>query len=171
MRAALRSCAVAKNPDPALSLTTSRDVTRTLDDWSTMFQLCLVVLPARTEATAYVPAALRIFATFNDSDCNCAFVITGPAELARRILGDVGDRELTFVDPDGALVASLGLERLPALVHLRQDTSVGATAEGWDPSEWQKAVREIAKIMAWTVPEVAGNGDPPRGTDWPVAAA
>ncbi len=162
---------MAKNPDPALSLTTSRDVTRTLDDWSTMFQLCLVVLPARTEAAAYVPAALRIFATFGDSDCNCAFVVTGPAELARRILGDVEAQELTFVDPDSALVDSLGLQRLPALVHLRQDTSVGATAEGWDPSEWQRAVREIAKVMAWTVPEVAGSGDPPRGTDWPVAAA
>jgi hypothetical protein len=29
----------------------------------------------------------------------------------------------------------------------------------------------MAKAMAWTVPEVAGTGDPPRGTDWPVAAA
>jgi hypothetical protein len=161
---------VAKNPDPALMLSSSKGVTRSLDDWSTMFQLCLVVLPARAEATVYLPVAERIFATFGDSDCNCAYVVPASAEVARRLLGpDV--RELTFVDPDGALVASLGLERLPALVHLRQDTTVGAVAEGWNPAEWQRAVREIAKAMAWTVPEVAGSGDPPAGTDWPVVAA
>ena len=162
---------MAKNPDPSLSLSTTRGVTRSLDDWSTMFQLCLVILPARAEAAAYVPVALRIFATFGDSDCNCALVVAGPAEVARRMLGEVEQRELTFADPDGALVSGLGLERLPALVHLRQDTTVGAVAEGWDPTDWQRAVREIAKAMAWTVPEVAGGGDPPRGTDWPVAAA
>jgi len=136
-----------------------------------MFQLCLVVLPARPEAMAYLPVARRIFATFGDSDCNCAFVVAGEPEVARRMLGAVEHEELVFADPDGALVGSLGLERLPALVHLRQDTTVGASAEGWNPTEWQRAVRELAKLMAWTVPEIAGQGDPPRGTDWPVAAA
>jgi hypothetical protein len=161
---------VAKNPDPSLTLTTTKGVVRTLDDWTTMFQLCLVVLPARAEATAYLPAARRIFATFGDSDCNCAFVIAGEAEIARRMLGSETTRELVFADPDGALVASLGLERLPALVQIRQDTSLGASAEGWDPAVWQRTVRAIAKAMAWTVPEVSGPDDPPRGMDWPVAA-
>lgn len=162
---------MAKNPDPTLTLTTTRGVARTLDDWTTMFQLCLVVLPARAEATAYLPVARRIFATFGDSDCNCAFVVTGEAEIARRMLGTAEATQLVFADADGALVASLGLERLPALVHLRQDTTLGASAEGWDPVAWQRAVRQIAKVMAWTAPEVAGPGDPPRGTDWPVAVA
>jgi len=160
---------VAKNPDPSLTLTTTKGVARTIDDWTTMFQLCLVVLPARAEATAFLPVARRIFATFGDSDCNCAYVVTGEAEIARRMLGAETARELVFADPDGALVASLGLERLPALVQLRQDTSLGACAEGWDPPDWQRAVRELAKSMAWTVPEVSGSGDPPRGLDWPVA--
>ena len=31
-----------KNPDPNLKLTSTKGVTRTLDDWSTMFHLCLV---------------------------------------------------------------------------------------------------------------------------------
>ncbi len=160
-----------KNPDPTLTLMSSTGVERTLDDWSTMFQLCLVVLPGRSEASAYLPIARRIFATFGDSDCTCAYVVVGSAEVARRVLGDDEARQLTFVDPDGALVGGLGLERLPAFVYLRQDTSVGAAAEGWDPSEWQRAVRDMAKATAWTVPEVAGAGDPPRGADWPVAAA
>jgi hypothetical protein len=160
---------VAKNPDPSIPLTTTRGVTRTLDDWTTMFQLGLVVLPARTEASAYLPVARRIFATFGDSDCNCAFLVTGAAAIARRMLGPLEARELVFVDPDLALVGSLGLERLPALVQLRQDCSVGATAEGSDLTQWQRAVRDLAKDMAWTVPEVSGPDDPPRGLDWPVA--
>ena len=35
---------MAKNPDPNLKLTSTKGVTRTLDDWSTMFHLCLVIL-------------------------------------------------------------------------------------------------------------------------------
>jgi hypothetical protein len=154
-----------------LELTTSRGVTRTLDDWSTMFQLCLIVLPARSEAAAWIPVAQRIFATFGDSDCRCAFVVTGGAEVARRLLGQAERDDMTFIDPDQALVTSLGLERLPAFVHLRQDTSVATAAEGWNPEEWQGVVREIARAMAWTYPEVTGPNTPPRAEGWPLAIA
>ena len=160
-----------KNPDPTLTIASTAGVERTLDDLTTMFQLCLVVLPGRAEANRYLPVARRIFATFGDSDATCAFLVTGSDEVARRILGADEARWRTFVDPDNAVVDSLGLERLPALVHLQQDTSIGAVAEGWDATAWQRAVREIGKSLAWTVPEVAGRGDPPKGTDWPVAAA
>jgi hypothetical protein len=162
---------VAKNPDPSLSLTTTQGVTRTLDDWSTMFQLCLVVLPARTEAVGWIPVARRIFATFGDTDCTCAFLVTGSPEVARRILGDTERSVMTFVDPSHELVGSLGLAQLPAFVHLRQDTTLASVAEGWEPHEWQRVAREVAKAMAWTVPEVTGDGDPPRGASWPVVAA
>jgi len=154
-----------------LELTTSRGVTRTLDDWSTMFQLCLIVLPARAEAAAWIPVAHRIFATFGDSDCRCAFVVTGGAEVARRLLGQAERDDTTFIDPDQALVTSLGLERLPAFVHLRQDTSVATAAEGWNPEEWQGVAREIARAMAWTYPEITGPNTPPRAEGWPLAIA
>ena len=49
------------------------------------------------------------------------------------MLGDAADEALVFVDPDRTLIESLGLERLPAFVHLRQDTTLVAAAEGWDP--------------------------------------
>jgi len=162
---------VAKNPDPMLELTTSSGVTRTLDDWSTMFQLCLIVLPARHEAAAWIPVAQRIFATFGDSDCRCAFVVTGSADVTRRVLGQAERDDVTFIDPDQALVTSLGLERLPAFVHLRQDTTVAAAAEGWNPAEWQVVAREIAKAMAWTYPELTGPNIPPRTEGWPLAVA
>jgi hypothetical protein len=151
---------VAKNPDPTLELITSKGVSRTLDDWSTMFQLCLVILPDRPEAAEWIPVARRIFGVLGDSDCRTAYVVTGTAQIAQRILGDEEDRQATFLDPDRTLVGSLGLEHLPAFVFLRQDTTVGASTEGWDPAEWQNVAREISKAMAWSVPDVAPPGEP-----------
>ena len=55
-----------------------------------------------------------------------------------------------------------------AFVHLRQDTSLVAAAEGWDPGEWQRVAKEVGKSMAWSVPDVARAGDPPLGVAWPV---
>src|SRR5262249_37330630 len=126
------------------------------------------ILPPRPEANAFVPIARRIFRTFGDADCRTAFCVVGNEHIARGVLGIAESQYLTFVDPDGAFVGSLGLERLPAFVHVRQDTSVGAVAQGWDPDEWQRVAREIAKAMAWSVPEVAGDGDPPATPGWPV---
>jgi hypothetical protein len=37
---------------------------------------------------------------------------------------------------------------------VRQDTSVGAAAEGWDPAAWQRVTDELAKAMAWSAPEL-----------------
>ena len=103
---------------------------------------------------------MKLLRTFRDADCRTAYCVAGPPEVARRVLADAADEALVFVDPDGALVQSLGLERLPAFVHLRQDTTLVAAAEGWDPREWQRVAREVGKAMAWTVPEVTGPGDP-----------
>ncbi len=151
---------MAKNPDPTLELVTSKGVSRTLDDWSTMFQMCLVILPDRPEASAWIPVARRIFDVLGDSDCRTAYVVTGTASIAQRILGDEETRQATFVDPDRTLVKSLGLEHLPAFVFLRQDTTVGAATEGWDPAEWQDVARAVAKAMAWSMPDVAPPGEP-----------
>ncbi len=162
---------MAKNPDPMLELTTTTGVTRTLDDWTTMFHLCLVVLPARPEAAIYVPIGRRIFATFGDADCNCSFVVAGPVSVADRLLGPVERDALTFVDPDLTLVRSLGLERLPAFVHLIQDTTVLDAAQGWEPREWKRVARAVGDVLAWTVPLVAGPGDPPATRGWAVSEA
>ena len=159
---------MARNPDPTLKLTSSKGVTRTLDDWSTMFHLCLVILPPRPEASVYIPIAERIFQVFGDADCRVAFVVTGNEYVAERILGAAGSKVLTFCDPDKEFVTSLGLQRLPAFVHLRQDTSLVAAAEGWDAAAWQAVAKEVGKAMAWSVPTVAAAGDPPATPGWPV---
>ena len=157
-----------KNPDPSIKLTSSKGQTRTLDDWSTMFHLCLVILPPRPEASVYIPIAERIFQVFGDADCRTAFYVVGNEFIAKGVLGEAENQYLSFCDPDGELATSLGLTHLPAFVHLRQDTSLVAAAEGWDAAEWQKVAKEVGKAMAWSVPTVAGAGDPPPTPGWPV---
>lgn len=154
---------MAKNPDPTLEMSTAAGMTRTIDDWTTMFHLCLVILPDRPEAAQWVPVAQRIFGVLGDSDARTAYVIPSTPAIADRILDGESKRAMVFVDPDRTLINSLGLKHLPALVHIRQDTSIGAVAEGWDPEEWQKVAREVARAMAWSVPEVA-----PPGIDIPA---
>jgi len=159
---------VAKNPDPNLKLVSTKGVSRTLDDWSTMFHLCLVILPPRSEASAYIPIAERIFKVLGDADCRTALCVVGNEFIASNVLGEAESRYLSFIDPDAELVTSLGLTHLPAFVHLRQNTTLVAAAEGWDPAAWQAVAKEVGKSMAWSVPTVAGPGDPPPTPGWPV---
>ncbi len=159
---------MAKNPDPTLPLTSLTGTTRTLDDWTTMFHMVLVVLPDRLEGSQWVPIGERIFATLGDSDAKVAFLVPGPGPMANRLLEHGSGKYSVFLDPDRTLIASLGLERLPALVHLRQNSTLADVAEGWDAQEWQKVTRAIAKAMAWTYPEVARPGDPPATSGWPA---
>jgi hypothetical protein len=162
--------AVAKNPDPTLALSTAAGVTRSLDDWTTMFHLCLVILPDRPEAARFIPIARRIFDVLGDSDARTAFVVPSTAAIAERILGDEHERAMVFLDPDRTLINGLGLEHLPAFVHIRQDTSVGAATEGWNAGEWQKVAKQIAAAMAWSVPDVAPPGStiPATTAGWAV---
>ena len=165
------ACAVvAQNPNPQLQLTSYKGVTRTLDDWATVFNLAIVILPSRPEASSFVPVIERIFATFGDSDVRTIVCVPSTATITRRIVGDAVDKWLVWCDPDAELAASLGLERLPAFVVLRQDTSLVGAAQGWSPSEWQKVADEIARRQHWTSPVVSGRGDPAPTPGWPIAS-
>jgi hypothetical protein len=161
---------VAQNPDPALELTSIAGVTRTLDDWATVFNLAIVLLPARPEAAAWVPVIDRIYATFGDSDARTTVCVAANAAITRRILGDAADRWLTFCDPDQRLSSALGLERLPAFVHLRQDTTLVAAAQGWSVTEWQRLADELAKKEHWTSPRIAAPGNPRPTPGWALSA-
>jgi len=96
--------------------------------------------------------------------------VPSTATITRRIVGDAVDKWLVWCDPDAELAASLGLERLPAFVVLRQDTSLVGAAQGWSPSEWQKVADEIARRQHWTSPVVSGRGDPAPTPGWPIAS-
>jgi len=161
---------VAQNPDPSIELTSITGVTRTLDDWATVFNLAVVLLPARPEAAAWVPVIDRIYATLGDSDVRTTVCVAANVAITRRILGDAATRWLTFCDPDSRLATALGLERLPAFVHLRQDTSLVAAAQGWSATDWQRVADEIAQKEHWTSPIIAAPGNPRPTPGWALTA-
>jgi hypothetical protein len=161
---------VAQNPNPQLTITSYKGVTRTLDDWATVFNLAIVVLPDRPEGSRFIPIIDRIFATFGDSDVRTIVCVPTTAAITKRIIGDAADRWLVWCDAERAFVGSLGLERLPAFVHLRQDTTLVSAAQGWSPTDWQRVADEIAKHEHWTTPIVAGRGDPPPSPGWAISA-
>jgi hypothetical protein len=159
---------MAQNPDPQISITSYAGATRTLDDWATVFNLALIVLPDDPDGASFIPVIDRIFATFGDSDVRTIVCVPSTAAITKRILGDRLEKWLVWCDPDKVLVSSLGLERLPAFVHLRQDTSLVSAAQGWSPTEWQRVADEIAKHEHWTSPIVSGRGDPAPTPGWPA---
>jgi hypothetical protein len=117
-----------------------------------------------------VPIIDRIFATFGDSDVRTIICVPSSPAIAKRIVGPHIDDWLVWCDPERAFVDSLGLERLPAFVHLRQDTTLVNCAQGWSPTEWQKVANEIARHEHWTSPIVSGQGDPSPTPGWPIAS-
>jgi hypothetical protein len=157
---------VAQNPNPQLAITSYKGVTRTLDDWATVFNLAIVILPDRLEGNEFVPVVDRIFATFGDSDVRTIVCVPATPGITKRVLGSALDRWLVWCDPERAFVSALGLERLPAFVHLRQDTTLVNAAQGWSPSEWQRVADEIARHEHWTSPVVAGRNDPSPTPGW-----
>jgi len=167
---ALAFAPVAQNPNPLLPITSYKGVTRTLDDWATVFNILLIVLPGVPEGAAFIPVVDRIFSTFGDSDVRTVVCVPSTKTITKRILGNSVDRWLTWLDPDRALVDSLGLERLPAFLLLRQDTQLVTAVQGWSPTEWQRVASEIARKEHWTTPIVTGKGDPAPTPGWPVAS-
>jgi hypothetical protein len=152
---------VATDPPGDLRLTPLGGEPRALDAWLTTFHLAAVVLDPYTYESAWLlETAGRILEGFRGADCRIAFVVTVGPDGAREFLGPWAERVLTFADPDRDLVKALGLNELPAFVHLRHDRSVAGVAEGWDPPEWRQVASSLAKEMSWSRPHIPEPGDP-----------
>lgn len=135
--------------------------TRTIGEWTTTFQLVTVVLDPFTRESAWIlPTAARFLANFREADCRVAWTVTADDRDAQRFLGPLAEEYLTFADPGRAIVEALDLERLPALVHIRQDLVVVGQAEGWDPPEWERVGQLLGKMMSWSHPQLPAAGDP-----------
>ncbi len=94
---------MAQNPNPQLAITSYTGITRTLDDWATVFNLAIVVLPDRPEGSQFVPVIERIFATFGDSDVRTIVCVPSTPPIAKRIIGNVVNEWLVWCDADRAL--------------------------------------------------------------------
>ena len=134
---------------------------RTISEWLTTFQLLTVVLDPYTHESAWLlPTARRFLAGFSGADCRVAWTVTADERDAKRFLGPLADEFLTFIDPDREFVKAVELERLPALVYIRQDLAIVGQAEGWSPPEWEHIGALVGKVNSWSYPQLPASGDP-----------
>jgi len=153
---------VASNPPPDLVLTPLNGKAKTVEEFLTIFDLCVVVLDPFTDESAWLlETAGRILQTFDQADVRVAWLMAGAtADESRLFLGPWATRIMTFADPDRTAVKALGLERLPALVHIGIDGNVLGADEGWHPAAWRGIANNLAKRMAWLPPVIPEPGDP-----------
>jgi hypothetical protein len=144
-----------------LELAPLNGTARPLRAWLTTFHLVAAVLDPYTAESAWLlPTVSRIFRVYDQADCRVGIIVTCSPNEATQFLGPYAKEFLTFADPDRKVVDGLGLERLPALVHVRQDLSIANAAEGWNPDEWRAVTDTLSKAMSWSRPVVPGVGDP-----------
>ena len=67
------------------------------------------------------------------------------------------------------VVTALGVEEIPALVHIGNDLSIIGKADGWDPEQWRPITDNLAKMMSWSKPLLPKTGDPMPFAGSPVA--
>ena len=161
---------MAKEVSEDIELAAVEGDARRLSEWLTTFQLVTVVLDPYTAESAWIlETAGRFLTNFRGADCRASWTVCADATDARKFLGPWADELLTFADPDRKLVKGLGLEHLPALVHIRQDLTVVGAAEGWAPRAWEEIGRNLGKVMSWSHPEVPQRGDPGPFVGTPAA--
>lgn len=163
---------MATNPPPDLVLAPLNGKAKVIEEYLTMFDLCIVALDPFTDESAWLlETAGRILETFEQADVRVAWLMAGatPAE-SRMFLGPWADRIMTFADPDRAVVRGFELERLPALVHVGIDGNLVGVDEGWHPREWRRITAELAKRMAWLPPAIPQPGDPGAFEGTPAVA-
>lgn len=159
---------VATDPSPDVELADLSGWSATLGVRLTMFNMLSAVIDPYTHQSGWIiPTAARLFAHYQEADVRCGFIVAADAEGARSYLGKYADDHQVVLDPDRELITSMGLDELPALVHIRQDASLAASAEGWDPDDWQVVLDSVEAAMSWrTQPQLPAPGDPGafRGT-------
>ena len=152
-----------------MASTVSTDVTltpltgkgRTLEEWLTTFHLAVVALDPFTNQGAWIlPIATRVLTHFSQADVRVALLLPATVDECRLFLGPIVNNVLTFTDPDSVAIKALGIERLPAFVHVAMDGTIEGKSEGWNPREWQAIADQLAKVTSWSSPVVERDGDP-----------
>ena len=152
---------MATNPPPDVVLTPLTGRPRTVREWLTTFHLLFVAVdPGSVRSRWIVPTAARVLYEYEQADCRVAWMVTGDAADARRLLGRWASEIMTFTDPDLNAVKAFGLQTLPAIVHLGMDLTVVNAVEGWDPEGWRLLTNELSRRMSWSRPHIPAPGDP-----------
>lgn len=163
---------MASDPPADVSFTTIAGDSRSLAAWLTTFPLLLIVVdPFTIQSSWLLDTARRVMQGFANADCRVAWLATADADGTRRFLGPLADEFLTFVDGDRSVVRALDLDTLPAVVLIRQNATVGASAEGWDPGTWREVAEAVAELTGWSQPPIPAPGDPSPYPGTPALAS
>ncbi len=154
--------AVASNPPSDLVLTPLTGKGLPLSAYLVQYHLLFVVLdPFTNEASWILPTAVRVLETFEQADVRVAFVVSGAnPDEAKQFLGPHARTIMTFPDADRSITRALGLDTLPALVHIAMDGKVVSATEGWNADAWQNVTDEVARQMRWIGPILPDPRDP-----------
>ncbi len=143
---------------------------RPIEEWVTTFHLLLVALdPFKHESSWLIDTGARVLRAFAEADCRVAWLVAGDDAQATAFLGPLAGEFLTFADPDKRAIEALGLQTLPALVHVDQGPDAVGVAEGWNPDEWRAVATDLATAMSWTRPAIPGPDDPTPYAGVPVS--
>lgn len=143
---------------------------RPLSEWLTTFPLLAVVLDPYTHESAWIlDTAKRVLDNFREADCRVCWILTCSIDDAKAFLGPYADDILSFADPDRTVVAGLGVEAAPAFLLVRQDGTVSAKAEGWDPDGWREVAEAVVDLTHWIRPTIPDLGDPAAYSGTPLA--
>ncbi len=152
---------MATNLAPELAFVPVSGKPRTLRELLTTFHLLLVAVdPSNVRSKWIVPPAARTLFEYEQADCRVGWLVAGDAGDARKLLGGWAKDITTFLDPELTAIKGLGLERLPAIVHVSQTLEVVTTVEGWDPPAWRALTVELSRRMQWSRPHIPAPGDP-----------
>lgn len=149
------------SPPAQLPLAPVGGEARPIEDWVTTFHLVVVAVDPFTHESGWLlDTAGRILEAFTGADCRVAWLVAGTDDQARQFLGPWAERLLAFADPDREVIKALGLQRVPALVHIDHELRIVGSAEGWNPAEWRRVADDLAAVMSWTRPAIPGPKDP-----------
>jgi len=141
---------------------------RPFSDWMTTFPILAGVIDPYTHESSWLLDTIkRIFHHYSGAGVRVAWIATGPADGVTKFLGPYAEEHLTFADPSGAAAKAMGLTSVPALVLVRQDGEIVASAQGWDPAGWQKVTTALDELTGWSGLHIPGPKDPApyKGTE------
>ncbi|MXW41581.1 MAG: hypothetical protein F4138_00145 [Acidimicrobiia bacterium] len=147
--------------DAAVSLMPINGEARPISDWVTVFHLVMVVLDPYTHESSWIlNTSGRVLRNFAGADCRVAYLVTGTPGEAKSFLGPWAEEILTFADEDRYVVKALGLQSLPAIVHLDHQLNLRTQAQGWNPKEWRNFANQLSRAMSWHTPLIPAAEDP-----------
>ncbi len=138
-------------------------------DWLTSYPLVMVALDPYTHESAWLlETAGQFLRHYKPADVRVAWLVAADDDGCRQFLGPWSEEFLTFADPDRQAIAGLGIERLPSLVHVRNDLAL-RVAGGWDPDLWRGVAEQLSVELSWSRPMIPAPGDPTPYPGTPAA--